>query len=89
MRKLFRFHRGSLEESLATLEEVRDFADIERLVKGEYSLFVIDKLSSSYCGDDSLRLGDEWKATYYVMAEVKGRKNFAVVGMSNFSEKEM
>lgn len=87
MRKLFRFHRGGLAESLETMIEVQNFADIEAAVEkgneecGMPGLFY--NLRTAECGDDSWRLGDEWKTTYYVVADVRGEST-AVVGMSNF-----
>ena len=45
-------------------------------------------LTTCYAYDDSDRIGDEWKETYYVKAEVRG-EGVHVLGMCNFSEKEM
>ena len=45
-------------------------------------------LTVSYAYDDSDRLGDEWKETYYVKAEVMGEGR-CVLGYCNFSEEEM
>lgn len=84
MRKLFRWHRGGLDESLATMVEVQSFEDIERkmndLIPNYYT-----NICTSFCGDDSERLGAEWKETYYVVADCKEGKGCAI-GFCNFSK---
>lgn len=83
MRKLFRWHRGGLEESLATMVEVNDFADIERIVKEEWGDYC-SNLNTVYCGDDSRRIGEEWEETYYVVADFKKGGKQQCIGMCNF-----
>ena len=88
MRKLFRWHRGSLEDSLATVVEVQDFDDIERLVIEQSSSQGIpdgffSNVKTKYVADDSSRCGEEWKSTYYVIADCNQFKE-GVVGMCNF-----
>ena len=71
MRKLFQWHRGGLKESVETQVEVKDFADIEAIVAKHCQEIgmpnVYYDLSTKYAYDDSDRLGDEWKDSYYVM----------------------
>lgn len=92
MRKLFRWHRGGLKESLETQSEVTCFADIETIVAKHCEEIRMPNLyynlTTCYAYDDSDRIGDEWKETYYVKAEVRG-EGVHVLGMCNFSEKEM
>lgn len=85
MRKLFRHHRGGLEESLATMVEVNDFADIEKIVKEEWGDFC-SNINTLYAGDDSTRIGEEWKQTYYVLADFKGGSDQQCIGMCNFPQ---
>ena len=87
MRKLFRWHRGGLAESLATVVEVQNFAELENVVRQEEGITYFCDYSSfrtSYCGNDSGRLGEEWKDTYYVLAKPANDKHEYVIGMSNF-----
>jgi len=89
MRKLFRWHRGGLEESLATTVEVQNFSDIERMITGEnnqgFPAGYFSNVRAKYCGDDSTRCGREWKETYYVLADCLAHKD-GVLGMCNFCE---
>lgn len=91
MRKLFRWHRGGLAESLATTVEVHDFLDIELMVTGEndqgFPAGYFSNVRTSYVGDDSARCGEEWKATYYVVADCPTHEG-GVLGMCNFSKDE-
>ena len=84
MRKLFRHHRGGLEESLATTVEVNDFADIERIVKKEWGDYC-SNVNTLYAGDDSNRIDEECKETYYVVADFKGGGQQQCIGMCNFA----
>lgn len=90
MRKLFQWHRGGLKESVETQVEVMDFAGIEAIVEKHCLEIgmpgVYYDLSTEYAYDDSDRLGDEWKDTYYVMCKVRGEGK-CVLGYCNF-EKE-
>ena len=92
MRKLFRWHRGGLEESLATTVEVRGFSAIERMITGEndqgFPAGYFSNVRAMYVGDDSARCGDEWRESYYVIADCQAHES-AVLGMCNFLEKEM
>lgn len=85
MRKLFRHHRGGLQESLDTMVEVNDFADIEKIVKEEYGNYC-SNVNTIFAGDDSNRINEEWKETYYVVADFKGGHNLQCIGMCNFAK---
>ena len=89
MRKLFRWHRGGLEDSLATTVEVVSFLDIERMITGDnaqgFPAGYFFNVRAKYCGDDSSRCGEEWKSTYYVIADCQAHEG-SVLGMCNFSE---
>ena len=92
MRKLFRWHRGGLEESLATTVEVGSFSDIERMITGEnnqgFPMGYFSNVRTKYVGDDSTRCGNEWKETYYVIADCQAHE-CGVLGMCNFSEEKV
>jgi hypothetical protein len=85
MRKLFRHHRGGLAESLATTVEVNDFADVERIVKEEWGNYC-SNVNTVFAGDDSDRINEEWKETYYVVADFKGGHKQQCIGMCNFAK---
>ena len=90
MRKLFRWHRGSLEDSLATTVEVQGFEEIQKIVtelstsQGIPAGF-FSNVRAKFVADDSARCGEEWKATYYILADCSQFKE-GVVGMCNFSK---
>lgn len=90
MRKLFRWHRGGLEESLATTREVTCFDDIVKIVREfEESLGIADyysNIDTHFVADDSKRLGEEWKETYYVVADSRGCKA-QCLGYCNFPKR--
>ena len=86
-RRLFRFMRGGLKESLDTTVEVDQFSDIEQLLQshceslnmpGLYSNF-----STKFNADDSERCGNEWRTTFYVMGDVLGEGR-RILGFCNF-----
>ena len=87
MRKLFRWHRGGLEESLATTVEVASFSEVEAMITGEnnqgFPAGYFFNVRASYCGDDSMRCGEEWKSAYYIVADSRHHKECAI-GMCNF-----
>lgn len=78
-----------MEESLATTVEVRSFEEIERMITGEnnqgFPVGYFSNVRSSYCGDDSSRCGEEWKDTYYIVADCPTYKG-GILGMSNFAK---
>lgn len=83
MRKLFRHHRGGLQESLDTMVEVSYFSDIEQIVKEEWGDYCTN-VNTVFAGDDSDRINEEWKETYYVVADLKGGHQQQCIGMCNF-----
>ena len=90
MRKLFRWHRGSLEDSLATTIEVESFDEIEDIITNKSSEQGIpngyfSNIRTKFIADDSARCGEEWKSTYYVIADTTRDKDCAV-GMCNFAK---
>lgn len=85
MRKLYRHHRGGLAESLETMVEVCCFEDIERIVREEWGEYCTN-INTVYAGDDSDRIGEEWKETYYVVADFKKAPKQQCIGMCNFAK---
>ena len=81
-----------MDESLATTVEVGSFLDIDRMITGVndqgFPAGYFSNVRAMYVGDDSARCGDEWKETYYVIADCQAHKG-GVLGMCNFPEKEM
>lgn len=68
--------------------DVQSFDDIERKVEEEMNDLIpnyFTNINTSFCGDDSERLGEEWKETYYVLADFQGHKQ-QCIGMCNFSK---
>lgn len=89
MRKLFRWHRGGLQESLDTMVEVQSFEDIERMVDEEMNGLIpnyFTNINTVYVGDDSKRIGEEWKKTFYVVADFKNGYKQQCIGYCNFSK---
>lgn len=82
MEKLYRHHRGALAESLATVIVVNDFSDIEKVIKETWGNYC-SNLKTVYAGDDSYRAGEQWKATYYVVADFQDGGH-GCIGMCNF-----
>lgn len=88
MKKLFRFHRGSLADSLATTIEVKDFYDLMEKVKAEYTVCRLEniRIDKKALVDD--RLPEEWdNISFYVLADIGGNKG-QCIGMCNFYEAE-
>lgn len=90
MKKLFRFHRGLLADSLATTIEVSGLAELVEKVKEEWD-FAPNYLSN-ICIDPTphkdSRLPEEWcGVSYYVVADFEGYKG-QCIGMSNFYEEK-
>ena len=85
MKKLFRFHRGSFDESLATTIEVSGFAELLDKVLETYG----DSISNVKIKKDGIhdpRLPEEWnELCFYVVADFNGYKE-QCIGMSNFYE---
>lgn len=85
MKKLFRFHRGSLDESLATTIEVHDFAELLDKVMETYGDCISNvKINKEVIQDP--RLPKDWNGCcFYVVADFNGYKE-QCIGMSNFYE---
>lgn len=84
-KRLFRFHKGGLDESMKTCVKVENLKDIEQRVKIYYNEMGANIQSveiESRSVDDSERLGDDWENTYHVIAHTKDAK--FVAGMCNF-----
>lgn len=88
-KRLFRFHKGQLDESMKTAVEVKNLKDIELRVKDYFCDFGADvkyvEISTSPMNDED-RLGCEWKDTYYVIGHTTDAQ--FVAGMCNFYEDE-
>ena len=82
MKRYFRYHKGSLEESLATMKEVKDFEDVEKIVLSDKWFSACSRIETSYIGDASLLFGQEWRALFYVVGKIGKHK--IVIGMTNF-----
>lgn len=86
-KRLFRFHKGQLDESMKTAVEVKNLKDIELRVKDYFCDFGADvkyvEISTSPMNDED-RLGCEWKDTYYVIGHTTDAQ--FVAGMCNFYE---
>jgi len=88
MKKLFRFHRGSLTDSLATTIVVSGLAELTEKVNAEWD-FAANCLSNIRIDPtpykDS-RLPEEWGGvSYYVVADFDDYEG-QCFGMSNFYE---
>lgn len=81
---LYRDHRGSLDESMATCIEVKDWVELRaHLTKSwePYALKIDEIKIHYYCFDDRIK----WE-TYLVKVRFKGKPDFIVAGMSNGCE---
>lgn len=84
MKKLFRFHRGSLKDSLATITEVTGLDEIRHMVAKEMP-FAHNVQISWYSFPDS-RLPPEWGGySRSVLADFDGYSG-QCIGMCNFYE---
>lgn len=93
MKKLFRFHRGSLADSLATTIEVSGAYDLMAKIIAEYDKFAPPgylkniRTSDEPIKDD--RLPEEWNGlSFYVLADIPGYEG-QCIGMSNFRMPEI
>lgn len=88
MKKLFRFNRQLLADSLATTIEVNSFEDIKSyLSKTDPLLYTF--LEDIWCTRlphlEDNRLPEEWgEKEYYVHAQIKGVNNSFIIGFINF-----
>lgn len=90
--RLFRLHRGLLADSMKTCKEVKDLKDIEEYFLSQTNLFsecFVNFQIDPKGVDDSVRLGSDWSATHYVLADcIYPGQEFKAqcVGMCNFYE---
>lgn len=85
MKKLFRFHRGSLAESLETTIEVSGFAELLDKVMETFGDSISNVKIKKKCFHDP-RLPEGWNdVCFYVVADFNGYKE-QCIGMSNFYE---
>ena len=84
MKKLFRYHRGSLADSLATTFEVNGLMHLKMLLAQE--LPFAHNVRISLAADRDERLPDEWGGySRYVLADFNGYSG-QCIGMCNFYE---
>lgn len=81
---LYRDHRGSLDESMATVQEIKDWGQLRMHLKKcwEGWGYEIAEIKINYCCFDP-RIN--WE-TYYVLMRFRDQKDFVVAGMSNGCE---
>lgn len=85
MKKLFRFHRGGLAESLSTTREVTGLQELKCEVRSVYPFVTNIHISKTHYNDT--RLPEEWGGTtHYVLANFDGYES-QCIGMCNFYEK--
>lgn len=86
MKKLFRFHRGSLADSLATTIEVTGLAELRKRIEADFPQGYLRNIRIKNRLIRDLRLPEEWGGTsYYVVADFDGYEG-SCIGMSNFYE---
>lgn len=84
MKKLFRFHRGGLAESLTTTREVADLQDLKCVIRSIYPF--VSNIRISLAKDKDERLPPEWGGhSRYVLADFDGYTG-QCIGMCNFYE---
>ena len=91
--RLFRFHKGTLEDSLKTVEEVSSKKDIKKIFDAKMNMFDMNNdpywtdisIDTDFV-DDSDHCGDEWQETHYVKAYSPMDDVWHVIGMCNFYE---
>jgi hypothetical protein len=77
----YRDHRGSLSDSMETVQEVSSIDEIKRHLNKSYTPFRLSvaEIKFEHEGIDH-RTG--WD-TYYVLQRLEGEKHFTVAGMSD------
>jgi len=86
MKKLFRFHRGLLADSLATTIEVSGLAELQKKIEAQYPQGYISNIHIDPTPHKDSRLPEEWGGvSYYVVADFEGYEE-QCFGMSNFYE---
>lgn len=88
--RLFRRHAGGFEESMATMVEVKDLAEIKDILNKNFSEGYLSNIHISENGYEDLRLRGRWGKNsenyarqYNVLADFDGYKN-QCVGYTNF-----
>lgn len=85
MKKLFRHHRGTLADSLATTIEVSCLADLKRILADKIPWAHNVRIDPNVMAD--ARLPKDWDGVcYYVVADFYGYKG-QCIGMCNFFDK--
>lgn len=77
----YRDHKGSLSDSMETVQEVSSLTQIIAYINKVWAIcrYEVEELKFSHQGIDN-RIG--WD-TYYVLVKFKGQADFTVVGMSD------
>lgn len=84
MRRLFRFHRGGLAESLETTIEVKGLYELKQILAKELPYVHNVRIRRTWIPDD--RLPEEWNGgCHYVVADFDGYIG-QCIGMCNFYE---
>lgn len=78
---LYRDHRGGLDESMATVQEIKSMQQLRAYLKTQYSVPIVDMKIEYACFDPRLN----WE-TYYVMIKLSNMPIFIIAGMSNGKE---
>lgn len=88
--RLFRFHRGGFEESLATTREVKDLNEIKDILNAEFPEGYLSNIHIALEGYEDLRLRGRWGKNsehyarqYMVLADFEGYKD-QCLGYTNF-----
>lgn len=86
-RRLFRWHRGSLSESLATTKEVYSISDMIAYIIEDYQAPAgyLKKIHISDEGLKDSRCGINWENIYRVMADFNDNTSFCI-GYCNFNQ---
>ena len=87
MKKLFRYHRGSLRDSLATTIEVSGLNDIKEQIMSDenWAVCCVELYIKSRPSHDP-RLPSDWGDEYLVVGKFADG-NEGCIGMCNFYEK--
>ena len=86
MRKYFRYHRGTLSDSMDTMREIQSMDDVKKLVDA----LVPDYFSNIHIGDKFTdpRCPQEWgEVSYFVLADFDGYTD-QCVGYVNYNFEE-
>lgn len=84
MKKLFRYHRGSLADSLATTIEVKGLYELKQILAKKLPYVYNVRIHRTWLSDD--RLPEEWNGgCHYVVVDFDGYTG-QCIGMCNFYE---